>query len=294
MLNFNWSLNGASQEALICQLLRSKAKHAPINTCHGTLLIVDIDDELASAILETERSHQRRVNENTVRKYVASMEETDPGWVMNALPIYVDRQTGELFDGQHRMLALAKKNGDFFLKDAVVSIASLKDIYPALDQGRKRTVSDVQRCMDIDPINKSIIAGILLEHYNFVDKSNAVSFDKQNRIANESPYLASARKLGGAPKSVIAAAVRCMRVDEDLARKFFSALISNTCAIDGQYIPSIAHLARWYHTRDKRHTRDANREVVSRCIRHWNAMRTGEVVRKALPYRPGSMVIEAV
>lgn len=90
-------------------------------------------------ILLRSNNNNRKVRSEVVRKYVRDMERGE--WLLNGEAIKIST-TGDLIDGQHRLLACIESGVAF---QTIVITGLPLDIQVAMDVGAKRTFSDILR-----------------------------------------------------------------------------------------------------------------------------------------------------
>lgn len=137
-----------------------RAAHTPDRTAAASLvervqsvqaLIVDVGPALALALLER-NTHNRRISDGRVEVYARDM--IAGRWELNNQGIALGRD-GELYDGQHRLLAIVHA-------DVTVPMLIVSGLPPTarstIDQGRARTIADVMRIVDGQPNGARVVA----------------------------------------------------------------------------------------------------------------------------------------
>jgi hypothetical protein len=109
---------------------------------------VKITSEIATEYLTHNTEGQRNLSPITVQKYVSDMLEL--AWPFTGAPILFDDK-GQLIDGQHRLRAIEESDEP----QVTLVIRGLDaDTIAAIDNGRRRTFSDLLRMRDkaVEPI----------------------------------------------------------------------------------------------------------------------------------------------
>lgn len=130
-----------------------------------------ITPEYASELL-TKNTLNRPVNQATVDDYAAQMEKGL--WKLNGEPVIVST-TGNLLDGQHRLLACVKANVGF---TTVITTGIDASNFDTIDTGKVRSAADVFNIVGIS--NAAMMSSIVSSYfnikkndYNYVDTRNA-------------------------------------------------------------------------------------------------------------------------
>lgn len=151
---------------------------------------------------------------------------------------------GELVDAHNRLMGIAAANA--CVDGMILQILPRDDAIQYIDAGVKpRSTTDTQRLAGDDPLRPSIISAIALEDNNF--KPVRLSARQKVELAKSSPFLGLAKKIykanTGTTSGVLAAAIRCARVDRESTEKWFTALVTGgtECEVDGVHSPAIYH-----------------------------------------------------
>jgi hypothetical protein len=96
-----------------------------------------ITPQEASLWLDTKNSKNRPISENAVAKYAQEMKEGR--WRLNAQPIIFNK-SGQLANGQHRLLACVRANKSF---ETVVTYGMDDDAFDTIDDCNTRSLADV-------------------------------------------------------------------------------------------------------------------------------------------------------
>ena len=99
--------------------------------------VMTITPQEASLWLDTKNSKNRPISENSVAKY--SQEMLQGRWRLNAQPIIFNK-SGQLANGQHRLLACVRANTPF---ETVVTYGMDDDAFDTIDDCNTRSLADV-------------------------------------------------------------------------------------------------------------------------------------------------------
>ena len=107
------------------------------------------------------------------------------------------------------------------------------------------------------------------------------------------PHVAELREMATfriATAGMLAAFLRCLKIDREAALSFYTAAFTNTPLIHGEFEENVRLLATWiYATKAvKRVGKTAEgwkRETLCRCFSAWNAWRQGRVLARII-YNP--------
>ena len=100
--------------------------------------VVSVTPVMATSILENNNSGNRNLNKNAVEKYAKIMRSGN--WALTPQGLVIDNNTGNLVDGQHRLMAIRQTG---VTVDMYVTYVEDKDTFKFLDQGRNRDFSDI-------------------------------------------------------------------------------------------------------------------------------------------------------
>jgi hypothetical protein len=99
--------------------------------------VMTITPEMAREWLDTKNSKNRPISENAVSKYAQEMKEGR--WRLNAQPIIFNK-SGQLANGQHRLLASVRANKAF---ETVVTWGMEDEAFDTIDDCNTRSLADV-------------------------------------------------------------------------------------------------------------------------------------------------------
>ena len=99
--------------------------------------VMTITPAEATLWLDTKNSKNRPISENAVAKYAQEMKEGR--WWLNAQPIIFNR-SGQLANGQHRLLACIRANKPF---ETVVTYGMEDEAFDTIDDCNSRSLADV-------------------------------------------------------------------------------------------------------------------------------------------------------
>jgi len=99
--------------------------------------VMTITPQEASLWLDTKNSKNRPISENAVAKYTQEMLQGR--WRLNAQPIIFNK-SGQLANGQHRLLACVRANTPF---ETVVTYGMDDDAFDTIDDCNTRSLADV-------------------------------------------------------------------------------------------------------------------------------------------------------
>lgn len=246
---------------------------------------VDITRPLAQVLVDSTDESQRSVARSRVLEIASDID--NGRWENTGDPIRLS-PTGTLVDGQHRLNAyLRSKNENFVLVDMTVVVLKERRSLDVVDTGKSRTVGDIRALTGRAQVPNRAVGGILFEANNFENKS-LLSKIQRNQIVDSCEFLPEASVLSSlyASTAVIAAAIRCMRVDRVEAMKFFTAAVTNEHKIDGNEIAALRVLSTWLLTNKHNGGGHAiRREAVVRCIHAWNNYRQSKEVKHSRYYK---------
>jgi hypothetical protein len=246
---------------------------------------VDVNKDLAAKMLELRDASQR----NLARDRVAEIRnDIDNGrWENTGDPVRFSPD-GTLVDGQHRLSAFVSAKDDaLVIPDMTVVILKSKRSLDVVDTGKSRTVNDIRKMTGRTSVPARVVGGIAFEASNF-DQKITLSKIEKNTLVDNCPYIDNIRALANAGGStpVLAAAIRCMKKDEQAAFKFFSAAVANHHMVDDKFYSPLQVLATWL--KEQTHSGGGHairRETVVRCIHAWNAFREGRELHHSRYYK---------
>jgi hypothetical protein len=100
--------------------------------------VVSVTPAMASSILEENNKGNRNLNKNAVEKYAKIMRSGN--WFLTPQGLVIDNYTGNLVDGQHRLMAIRQTG---VTVDMYVTYVEDPNTFKYLDQGRNRDFSDI-------------------------------------------------------------------------------------------------------------------------------------------------------
>jgi len=247
----------------------------------------DVTPAKARQLIEFQHDN-RALSERVIIAYAADMRAGN--WSFSPMPIIVDRQ-GRMFDGQHRMAALARTNKK--LKFVFV-VADYDEMMMTLDNGKKRLFSDILSIRGIQ--NSSAVAAavsqyeilLLLQGKSPTVRNNATTnhqkWGSYNSIDEELwqeaarlKYLRPVRemKMGG---SIGACFIAFYLIDKKMARQFVDAFLSGEGLLRGNPILTLRRTA-FSMAHDK--TRSfGTRSKLLMIVKAWNAWIDGADLHK--------------
>jgi hypothetical protein len=256
-------------------------------------VIRKFDPGMAKMLLENTPSSQRTLRPRLVDRYAGDI--LAGRWRATGDPIRLNSKL-ELIDGQHRCAAVIK--ADRAVSDVVLEILHDDRAFEALDQAAPRNLRDVMKMTGQVPAEPTVMAAVIYEHLDFVPK--ALSMPEKMSIVQGYKDLDAIKVLAShrvATAGMLAAFIRCSRIDRSAAVKFFEAAFTNKPIVDGVFNENVHLLATWIHQmkHDRRVGKSAEgwkRECACRCISAWNAWRTGRVLKRII-YSPTDSIPKA-
>jgi hypothetical protein len=246
---------------------------------------LDVDKITALYFLEAVDEKQRRIAKGRMTQI---RRDIDNGRWENTGAALIFSLEGTLIDGQHRLTAFVHSKDDTrVLRDMTIVILKGRSALDVVDTGKSRTVNDIRKMTGREYLPTRAIGGILFEFRDF-DQRADLSKIERNEVVDTCPYLNEVSSLASnhASTPVIAAAVRCMQKDKDLAYKFFLAAVTNEHHLDGKYLTPLKVLSTWLlNSKHSGGGHAIRRETVCRCIHAWNSYREGREVRQSRYYK---------
>ena len=99
--------------------------------------VMTVTPQEAALWLNTKNSKNRPISENAVAKYTQELKEGR--WKLNGQPIIFNK-TGQLANGQHRLLACVRANKEF---ETVITYGVDDDAFDTIDDCNTRSLADV-------------------------------------------------------------------------------------------------------------------------------------------------------
>lgn len=253
-------------------------------------MLAEVSPEFAHELLETRFSRQRRIRQEHVRALAEEMKKGRWRQTGDALKFDKDLQ---LIDGQHRLSAIVESGVS--LKNVLIALVEDPKAFYSIDQGKVRTLSDVITTTGNSPPPSTVVNAILYEHhgYNKSKYQGKLSHEDKIKILEAFPYADECYQLVNVKrgkKSIInagslAAAIRCLKVNKEMAMKFFTAVYASDPNIDGVKVVPVYMLSEWLREirLNKMNTgENIILESAYKSVRAWNAWRTGETQLKKL------------
>lgn len=263
----------------------------------GTLIdfeIVDVDPAMAAMFLTNQRRN-RQLQHSTVTKYVSDLK--NGRWMPNLECMWLDKNLA-LGDGLHRCSAIVESGVTMY--GVLVAIAYDDDIFASLDQGKLRTMENIQRISGDEVMNRTVSGAVILEHNNFKSaKRNLQSIAERREILQKFKLTEEMNSLlGGTTKRpttvpAMAVAIRTIRRDKDVAWRFWNAVFTNNAMIDGTYSTVANALSTWLYANARNTGEAARSETLYRCIYAWNAFKTKKNI-KIIRYVEGADLPEVL
>jgi hypothetical protein len=210
----------------------------------GSIAVIhNVTPDVAQLLLNRAVVVNREVRQHHVANFVTTIGEKDFHPLINSIKA---NNEGEIIDGQHRLLAIVA--ADVTVQALYLVVLGRDEAKSFIDSDMAvRNEQDSQRIVGKKPLHGSIIGGLALERNNFTPGKENKRIRRCN--AEASPHLQMVSDLyrwnTKVTSGVLAAAVRCARVDKDASLKFFRAVLDkeNTRAdIDGIHIPEMSEL----------------------------------------------------
>lgn len=246
--------------------------------------VTDVDPSMAAMFLANMRRN-RKMDPNTVRKYVSDLENNR--WVPNMEAMWLDSEL-RLGDGQHRCAAIVESGRT--MPGVLVAIAHDDRIFSSLDQGRVRTMENIQDIAGDVTMNRTVSGAVILEHNDFKSyKRGSQSIAEKRTIlrafsrAENGELLRKCNELKGRNRPVtapaLAVAIRTLKNHRDRAFDFWLAVFSNNAIINGDYCPQANVLSSWLYANGRRTGEAARKEALYRCIYAWNNFLNKKVIK---------------
>ena len=249
-------------------------------------IISRFDPSFAQMLLDNTPLTQRSLRPRLVDRYAADM--LAGRWRCSGDPIRLNARL-ELIDGQHRCAAVVKAG--VTLPDVVLETLYDERAFEVLDQAAPRNLRDVMKLSGAMPVEPTVAAAIIYEYLDF--QPRVLSMPEKLQIVTACPHLPVMREMASfriATAGMLAAFLRCLKIDKEAASNFYTAAFTNTPLIEGEFEENVRLLATWiYATKhEKRVGKTAEgwkRETASRCFSAWNAWREGRTMKRLI-YSP--------
>lgn len=227
----------------------------------------------------------RRINKPQVRELTAAMERGE--WEVNGESLVI-ASNGQLLDGQHRLLAIARSGVTI---DTMVVTGVDKKVFYTMDQGRKRTLSSVLDIRGEKDAN-NLAATINLLHFARNGWVNTLppTVRASEKLLNDNPgirhsvEMSHRKELDKMVHVTNVALVHYLATEAagvDKADEFVDALVYGIGLGDGHPVLALRdRLHRMALQRAKRQGDRVQRKVtLAYLIKTWNAFITGEQMR---------------
>jgi len=248
-----------------------------------------ITPQEAEAILRT-NTNNRKVRNAVVDKYVRDME--GGSWVVNGEAIKISA-TGDLLDGQHRLLACIQAGMPF---DTIVTSGLLSETQIAMDTGARRTFSDILRWRG--EVSVSSLASACETGLCWDTAGTPAHRGKQHSNAERLVWLEANPDIRDAIKGWQPVASKPLRLPISVGGPFLMR-IRRISPIDAaefiQHVKSGANLAeddpinvlrRWLLNASSSKGKRGREEYAAVAVKAWNAWIKGRPVRN-LTWRTG-------
>lgn len=252
---------------------------------NGTIMVVcDINRAKADFIMGRVHKQQRKLRKGHVQRIVREMEQGR--FNLTGDPFHFD-SCGFCINGQHRAAAVLQSG--LPINDAVVLLGMETGSIMHLDTGAMpRSGADAMHMASGLSVSPQVFAAVILEHCDFKAQVRAkLSKSEQAEIVARCEYLEELGKLRsagvasgmGTPGGVLAAALRCMKVNKKQAYTFFLNALRNEHAVEGTLQDALRILSTAIFNSKKDHGYEAARDLGARCIKAWNAFRSGTAIQ---------------
>jgi hypothetical protein len=252
---------------------------------------IKIDKKLADSLL-LKNNKNRRANVTRVAQYAKEMKEG--GWFEASGETIKICQSGEILDGQHRLLAISKANVSL---NFLVCFDVKKEAMPFIDTGKPRNAADIFHIEKIT--NGNIIPSIIRLYYTIskglinTNSSNVCITNSQTldiyynkrKFWDEASrktliwYSKFAKIL--TPSTIGGFYSVFFHIDSEQAEEFFNQLCGGE-SITNLSIVALRNRLIQEKTSLKKARTSHNYALI---IKTWNAFRTGVVI-KSLKFNP--------
>lgn len=256
--------------------------------------IMLIGPETAERWLTLNKSN-RRIRPNHVA--VLAHDMRSGGWQITGEAIKFDK-SGNLIDGQHRLSAIVESR----IVCQMLVISGLQpEAQQVMDSGAKRTAADALGFAGhAHAAQLSAAARLCLAHErgelahvntvaSGVSHSQVLQFIDLNPDIHDAVALTQGwRVVGFSHSAATAAALRLIRIDRELAERFFTDVMESRTTGRGDPRSALIHRFQTAKARRENVSRTAEMWCIFRC---WNGVRTGESL-KLLKFGPKSPWVE--
>lgn len=252
---------------------------------NGVVMVVcDVDRAKAEFIMSRLHKQQRKLRKGHIQRIVRELEQGR--FNVTGDPFHFDTH-GCCINGQHRAAAVLQSG--IPISNAVVLLGMEPESIMNLDTGSMpRSGIDAMHMASGISVSPQVFAAVILEHCDFKSKLRTqLSKAEQAEIVQECEYLDELTKLRnagvasgmGTPGGVLAAALRCMKVNRKQAYQFFLHALRNEHVVDGTPQDALRILSTAIFNSKKAHGYEAARDLAARCIKAWNAVRSGTSIQ---------------
>ncbi|NNH75860.1 hypothetical protein HLB23_39430 [Nocardia uniformis] len=255
--------------------------------------ILEIDAPLARRMLE-HNPNNRAIRLARVQQYYDDM--VSGRWRFNGEAIKFGPD-GELLDGQHRLLAIARTSGQAFAMLVVRGLS--RETQVTMDQGAKRTPADQLTISGITGHNTTLVAAALRVYIPWLEGNLFGDFTKSKlattrivefatvypeTIVLAERFTSVASRLKCRPAVACAVLIRLTEVDETAATEFVRLWDSGVDLPAGS--PVLA-LRQRLDILQRTQVRTSDREQIGLIVTAWNLWRRGRTVSKLLRPKGG-------
>ncbi|WP_280359325.1 hypothetical protein [Nocardia otitidiscaviarum] len=256
--------------------------------------IQDVDSALARRWLER-NPNNRPIRQSRVQQYYDDM--ISDRWRFNGEAIKFGAG-GELLDGQHRLMAIARTTGVSFPMLVVRGLPA--DAQVTMDQGAKRTPSDQLTITGVTSHNMTLVAAALRVYMVWMEgnlfrnltRGAGISTTRVVEFASAYPelveiadrYTAVASRLKCRPAVACAVAIRLTEIDAYASTEFVRLWDSGAGLASDS--PILALRDRLDSLRTNR-IRSSDRDQIGLIVTAWNLWRRGRAVTKLQRPRGG-------
>lgn len=273
--------------------MNAELRELPVAVTGLTMEVVSVTPAMAEKWLG-KNTHNRNIRQIDVSRYARSMTKGE--WLNTGEAIKFG-VSGDLLDGQHRLLAVIDSGKTIKLLVVRGLAAEAQDV---LDTGRQRSAGD-QLSIHGFPNSSNLAAAakiaILWEtgrfyvdaHSKAVSHREVLDFCKGNGILAHAVARAATIKSGCDLRPSVAAMAfyELMKVDDQAAQWFFDRLTDGAGLPSGS--PILALRQRLRTVRDER-TLLPSEALVSLVFRTWNAWRQKRNISSLPLYRNGELI----
>lgn len=260
----------------------------------GWLQWVQMTPALAAEMLSHLHPNQRNLRGRSAAQLASAL--TEDRWYLDMAPIRVDTKF-LVIDGQHRLMGIKEAGGAGV--PLFIAIVVDERVFFGMDQQIPRSQNDIRATLGKTSLTAGYRGAVLLEDRKFKARTRQwLSKEETEAILDAFPFhdevaqlyaTARASKNGRAVSGAVAAAIACMRGNRVEALKFFKSVLSLDSTVDGvRSMPALLLIQFLSDTSGGRTSGERYLlESAHKCVRAWNAYRTGEDIVQ-LRYRAGA------